>query len=453
MSLREQFIQAAEEKTGIAGNPIASLTSAYDRSRENALKAFHNPDQLKKRAHLIKWKTLENLDRFLLEFESNFTKRGGKLVWANNAEEARQELLRILSRHQVRTIVKSKTITFEELELDEFLKNNHILCQETDLGEYILSLRNERPRHPVTPASHISLDEVQALFNRKLTTNQKADPEELTAAVRNALREQYTQADAGITGANFLIADQGSVVITENEGNARMCSTFPSVHIVIAGIEKIIPSMADLDIFLPLLSSHGTGQNMAVYNSIIAPKHASESDGPKEMYVILIDNGRTSLLAQPDRRQSLYCIRCGACLNVCPVHAIIGGHAYQTVYNGPIGAVIEPHLKDKETHSYLSEASTLCGKCTEVCPVKIDLHQLLILNRRDAVNKNLVSKNEMWGWYLWTRIMRNTRLLNLTGLKIKKKLVKKFFAISWGAQRTLPEPAKTPFRKSPDLSQ
>ena len=231
-------------------------------------------------------------------------------------------------------------------------------------------------------------------------------PEQLTLKARELLREKYVQADVGITGANFIIADTGSIAISENEGNARLSISFPKIHIAVVGIEKMIPSMADLDLFWPMLATHGTGQNMTVYNTILSgPRQANETDGPEEMYVVLLDNGRTNLLAQKDQRQGLYCIRCGACLNACPVYKNIGGHTYETTYSGPIGSIITPHMRGMEEFKHLSYASSLCGKCTEVCPVKIDIHKMLLLNRRDAVKDRSGTKKEKWGWALWKKGM------------------------------------------------
>jgi L-lactate dehydrogenase complex protein LldF len=288
----------------------------YDASVERGLSRLINLDNAKKKGHAIKWKVMENLDKFLPEFEANFQRRGGKVIWANDVEEATREILNILQKANVKTVVKSKSMVTEEIHLNEFLEQNQIESLETDLGEYIVQLLGQKPYHIVTPAMHLSKQDIAKLFNERFDTPIDATPEQLTQKARELLREKYVQADAGITGANFLIADTGSIAISENEGNARLCTTFPKIHIAIVGIEKIIPSMADLDLFWPMLSTHGTGQNLTVYNTILnGPRKANETDGPEEMYVILLDNGRTNLLAQKDQRQALYCIRCGACLN------------------------------------------------------------------------------------------------------------------------------------------
>ncbi|MBN4051337.1 lactate utilization protein, partial [bacterium AH-315-M05] len=260
--------------------------------------------------------------------------------------------------------------------------------------------------------------------------------------------KKFTSAEVGVTGANFLIADIGGIAVTENEGNVLMTTAFPKVHIAIVGIEKIIPSMRDLDLFWALLSTYGTGQKMTVYNTLFTgPKQDGEVDGPEEMYVVLLDNGRTNLLAEPDQREALNCIRCGACLNGCPVYKNIGGHTYASTYSGPIGSIITPHFKGMEEFKHLSYASSLCGKCTEVCPVKIDLHKLLLYNRRDAVKKNLVSKYENWGMYFWKKAMLKRSRIEKWGAGLKNFILKLFYRKEWGNRRELPEIAPKSFSR------
>jgi L-lactate dehydrogenase complex protein LldF len=295
---------------------------------------------------------------------------------------------------------------------------------------------------------HLSKEDIAKLFHERFGTPPDATPEQLTLKARELLREKYLQADVGITGGNFLIADTGSVALSENEGNARLTISFPKIHIAIVGIEKIIPSIADLDLFWPMLAGHGTGQNLTVYNTILSgPRQPNESDGPDEMYVILLDNGRTNLLAQKDQRQGLYCIRCGACLNACPVYKNIGGHTYNTPYSGPIGSIITPHMAGMKEFKHLSYASSLCGKCTEVCPVKIDIHKMLLLNRRDAVNEGLVTSAEKWGWKMWTRGMLSRKMEDFFGGKMKNFLMKTFFKKTWGHYKEMPDVAEKSFAK------
>ncbi|MEN0056907.1 MAG: LutB/LldF family L-lactate oxidation iron-sulfur protein, partial [Mucilaginibacter sp.] len=407
-STAEEFLVASEEKAfdvdhrRIINNNIDKYNTAVTRG----LSRIINLDNAKRKGHVIKWKVMENLDKFLPEFEANFQKRGGKVIWANDAEEANREILSIIQKVNAKTVVKSKSMVTEEIHLNEFLESNNVESLETDLGEYIVQLLGQKPYHIVTPAMHLSKEDIAKLFHERFGTPPDATPEQLTLKARELLRDKYLQADIGITGANFLLADTGSIAISENEGNARLCTTFPKVHIAIVGIEKVIPSITDLDLFWPMLSTHGTGQNLTVYNSILSgPRQPDETDGPDEMYVILLDNGRTNLLAQKEQRQGLYCIRCGACLNACPIYKNIGGHTYNTTYSGPIGSIITPHEKGMAEFKHLSYASSLCGRCTEVCPVKIDIHKMLLLNRRDAVNEHLVSNKERWGWSMWTKGM------------------------------------------------
>ncbi|RYG43373.1 MAG: lactate utilization protein, partial [Chitinophagaceae bacterium] len=339
---------------------------------------FRDTDLARERAKNIKWRAIETLDQQLEDFEANFTKRGGKVIWAQNTKEAQAAILQICKEKNCRSVVKSKSMVTEEIHLNKFLTENAIESVETDLGEYIQQLDGEPPYHIVTPAMHKSKEDVAKLFYEKLGTAPNLNPQQLTLVARDKLRAKYPVAEIGITGANFIIADTGSIAVTENEGNARLSAAFPATHIVIAGIEKIIPSMTDLGLFWPLLSTYGTGQKVTVYNTIFSgPRQPGETDGPAEMYVILLDNGRTNILDNPVSRESLYCIRCGACLNACPVYKNIGGHAYGSTYSGPIGAVITPQLSGLKEWKHLSNASSLCGNCTEVCAVKINLHELL----------------------------------------------------------------------------
>jgi L-lactate dehydrogenase complex protein LldF len=391
---------------------------------------------------------MENLDKLLPEFESNFQRKGGKVIWANDVEEAQNEILKIIKKAGAKTVIKSKSMATEEIHLNAFLEENHIEALESDLGEYIVQLLGQKPYHIVTPAMHLSKEDIAKLFNEKFGTAIDATPEQLTMKARELLREKYTSYDIGITGGNFLIADSGSIALTENEGNARLTTTFPKIHIAIVGIEKIIPTINDLDLFWPILSSHGTGQNLTVYNTILGgPRQGNESDGPEEMYVILLDNGRTNLLAQKEQRQALYCIRCGACLNACPVYKNIGGHTYETTYSGPIGSIITPHMAGMKEFKHLSYASSLCGKCSEVCPVKIDIHKMLLLNRRDSVQQGLSPFSENMGWKGWKMGMMKRKMMDMFGGKLKNLMLSTFFKKSWGKHRELPKVAEKSFSK------
>lgn len=389
----------------------------------------------RERAKNIKWRSMEMLDVYLEEFESNLTKRGGKVIWAETAQQALDEILAICREKGCTSIVKSKSMVTEEIHLNDFLEKQGIESVETDLGEYIQQLDGEPPYHIVTPAMHKSKEDVARLFYDKLHTAPNLSPEQLTLVAREKLRKKYVEAGVGITGANFIVADVGGVAVTENEGNGRLSCAFPKVHIAIVGIEKLIPSMHDLGLFWPLLATYGTGQKITVYNTLITgPRQPGETDGPEEMYVILLDNGRTNILANEKMRESLYCIRCGACLNACPVYKNIGGHTYGTTYSGPIGSVITPHLRDLNDWKHLSYASSLCGNCTEVCAVKINLHELLLENRYEAVKESKTSLGERLAWKLWKRASLSRKRMNMGNQRLKNWMVNKLFK-GWTAHR------------------
>lgn len=409
---------------------------------------FADLELARQRAKNIKHKAIANLDKHLVDFEATFTKRGGKVLWAETAEEALKEILTIMQRANAKTVVKAKSMVTEELHLNKFLEKNQITVFETDLGEYIQQMDGQPPFHIVTPAMHKSKEDVAKVFNEHHGTPIDSTPEQLTMKAREILREKYVTADVGISGANFIIADTGSICVTENEGNARLCFTFPKIHIVIAGIEKMLPSLKHLSLFWPLLATFGTGQQVTVYNSILSgPKQDAEADGPEEMYVILLDNGRSKVLAQTETREALYCIRCGACLNACPVYKNIGGHAYETTYSGPIGSVLTPWMKGMGEYNHLSNASSLCGNCTEVCPIRINLHNMLVYNRRDSVQGGHKNKTESFGWKIWKRTMLKRKRMNGFGAGTKNFGMNFLFGKSWGKDRELPKIAKQSFNQ------
>ncbi len=422
--------------------------SQYNATVVKGLRQYEDLELARQRAKNIKWRAIENLDQYLIEFEANFTKRGGKVIWAEDADIAVNEILQICKELGARLVVKSKSMATEEVHLNDAFEEVGIEVLETDLGEYIQQLDGEAPYHIVTPAMHKSKEDVAKLFHEKLGTPLNLTPTELTMEARKRLREKYREADVGVSGANFIIAEQGAIAITENEGNARLCTSFPKTHIVIVGIEKMIPSMMDLALLWPLLATYGTGQQLTAFNTILnGPKQEEEADGPENMYVILMNNGRTNLLATDEQREALYCIRCGACLNACPVYKNIGGHSYDTTYSGPIGSVITPHFQGMEEFKHLSHASSLCGNCTEVCPVKINIHQLLMYNRRDFVKEGLVDAGEKWGYYLWKKGMLSRGLMNAGGAKMKNAVLSYFFKDSWGKHKEMPKIAESSFNQ------
>ncbi len=419
----------------------------YDAAVPKGKQQFSNVQLVREKAKNIKWKALETLDQQLETFEAVITARGAKVIWAENAAQALEAVQQICKEKQCKTLVKSKSMVTEEIHLNEFLGKNGIESVETDLGEYIQQLDGEPPYHIVTPAMHKSKEDVARLFADKLGTDHRATPEQLTLTARKMLREKYVQAEVGVTGANFIIADIGGIAITENEGNARLSCAWPKTHIVIAGIEKVIPHMNDLALFWPLLSTFGTGQQVTVYNTIImGPRQPHEPDGPDEMYIILLDNGRTSILANEKQRESLYCIRCGACLNACPVYKNIGGHSYASAYSGPIGSVITPHLKGMGEWKHLSYASSLCGNCTEVCAVRINLHELLLENRHEAVESGHNSFTEKMAWRMWKQGMLRRKWMNMAGGNTKNWIVNTLVK-GWSASRGKMEFPKKSFNE------
>lgn len=410
--------------------------SKYNAVVPQGKKQFDNVMLARERAKNAKWEAIEHLDQYLEEFEKKITARGAKVIWAENAEQALDAVGAICKEKNCKTLVKSKSMVTEEIHLNRFLESKGIESVETDLGEYIQQLDGEPPYHIVTPAMHKSKEDVARVFADKLGTAPGLSPEELTIIARNKLREKYVQAEIGVTGANFIVADVGGIAVTENEGNARLSCAWPKTHIVIVGIEKVIPSLEDIALFWPLLATYGTGQQVTVYNSLVmGPRQANETDGPEEMFVILLDNGRTNLLANPKTREALYCIRCGACLNACPVYKNIGGHAYETTYSGPIGKVITPYLKGMDEYKHLSYASSLCGNCTEVCPIRINLHELLLENRHEAVLQGTSSIAERLAWKAWKAASLSRNMMNMGNGRIKNWVVNKVFK-GWTAHRS-----------------
>jgi L-lactate dehydrogenase complex protein LldF len=420
----------------------------YDAAVSRGLDQFQNLELAKRRAANIKYKVLNNLDKYLVEFENNFERRGGKVIWATGEKEAQKEILQIIKKAKAQVIVKQKSMTSEEIEINDVLIKNKREVFETDLGEFIVQVADEKPYHIVTPAMHKSKEDIARLFHEKFGMPANSKPEEITLFVRDRLRKEFIRADVGITGGNFLVADVGALVLTENEGNGLLSFSFPRIHIAIVGIEKIIPSLDDLDLFLPLLAHHGTGQHVTVYNNILfGPRTEWEIDGPDEMYIILLDNHRTDVLKLKEQRRALSCIRCGACLNGCPVYRSIGGYTYGAVYSGPIGSVISPHFKGFREFNHLSFASSLCGKCSEVCPVKIPLHELLLRNRQEAVSKKQISLFWRYVNKGWKTAMLHRWMLDKPGSKLKNRMIQRFGRKMWGPRRTLPRLAPKSFKE------
>jgi L-lactate dehydrogenase complex protein LldF len=365
---------------------IQKALAGYYAKRDENKNRFQSWSGARDAAAEIKWEAVNHLDRYLDEFASKLEARGTKVFWAPDAQAAREYIIGVARQHKVRSIIKSKSMTAEEIHLNEALEQAGFEVVESDLGEYIVQLRQEPPYHIVFPAMHLKRQQISDLFHDRLGSEPTNNPEDLTMIARRVMRRKYCEADMGISGANFAIAETGMISITENEGNARLTTSLPKVHVAIVGIEKVLPKLSDLALFLPMLATAGAGQLITCYNTLYGgPRQVGECDGPEEFHVVLLDNRRTQLLADAEQRDALHCIRCGACLNVCPIFKNVGGHSYGTTYQGPIGSVITPHLRGLQDWKHLSHASSLCGACTETCPVKINLHHHLLHNRRNAV--------------------------------------------------------------------
>ena len=376
-------------------------------------------EEWKQQARDIKVHTIEHLDYYLDLLHTNVTAAGGQLHFAKDADQANEIVAHISRTRNVKVATKSKSMVSEELALNPVLESIGVEVWETDLGEYIIQLAEETPSHLVAPALHKSKEDVAELFADKLGIPYDEDIYHMAATAREVLRDKFMEADLGISGANFVVAETGTLVIITNEGNGRLSTSAPRIHIGITGMEKVIPSMQDLSIFLRLLPRSATGQRITSYVSMTTgPRRSEDEDGPEEFHLILVDNGRSRMLADPALREALYCIRCGACLNICPVYARVGGHAYGWVYPGPIGAVVSPMLVGLKRAKELPQASSLCGACREVCPIKIDIPRMLLNLRNktaESPDKNLRSapKSERALAGLYAKLMSSPRLLRV----------------------------------------
>ena len=367
---------------------IQTALGKYMAVREGKQAKFQDYQSARQAAAETKWEAINHLDTYLEQFVSKLEARGTKVHWASTGDQAREIILNIVREKNAKSFIKSKAMTSEEIHLNEALEHEGLKVVESDLGEFIVQLRHEPPYHIVFPSMHLTRGEIQALFQKELGDAPSDNPEELTMVARRVLRKKYLTADIGFTGGNFAIAETGMISITENEGNARLTAAVPKTMITLMGIEKVLPRLEDLALFLPMLATAGAGQALTGYNTMYGgPRQPGESDGPEEWHVVLLDNRRTELLADAEQRDSLHCIRCGACLNVCPIFRNVGGHTYGTTYSGPIGSVITPHYRGLQDWKHLSNSSSLCGACTETCPVKIDLAHHLLQNRRNATQQ------------------------------------------------------------------
>jgi len=427
---------------------VASAKRLHQKAYDESVLQFSNLETARRRAAFTRWKALENLDQYLIQFEANFIKAGGKVIWAQDAQEACNEIIGIINRSGSTGIIKAKTLTAEEIHLDDALKNNSSTWTESDLGQFILQLSQEKPSHIVMPALHKKIEAIQQLFKEHLGVTGTLNAEELSRKAAVEIREAYTIANIGITGANFLIAEQGAIAITENEGNAMLAAAKPKIHIVIAGIDKVIPSVSDLHVLWPLLANFGTGQKITAYNSLInGPKRNGETDGPEEMYVVLVDNGRSAVLAQEVQRNVLSCIKCGACLYTDPVYQVIGGKPYHSSWMGPPGTIVQPIINGMRSHEFLNQLSTLSAADTEVCPVNINFNKLILENRRLAVSQQVNSTSEKLFYFLWKRAMLKREIVNWKNIRTRDFVMNNLFLKSPENLRTMKSPAKESFNE------
>lgn len=405
---------------------LLNATSLFGKRRLAAAQSLTNWEELRSHARFIKDETLIHLDKYLDEFVDRAEAAGAQIHWACDAAEANSIVCRIAKERNARLIVKSKSMVTEEIHLNDALEAEDIETLETDLGEYIIQLAGETPSHIIVPAIHKTKGQISALFSAKLGIKPTGDVAELTSTAREVLREKFAAADIGVSGVNFGVAETGTILILENEGNIRLTTSLPKIHIALMGIEKLVPRFGDLEVFLKLLPRSGTGQDLTTYQSLITGiKRHEEDEGPEELHIVLLDNGRSRMLARPVTRQSLACIRCGACLNACPVYQQIGGHAYGSVYPGPIGAVITPQLFGFRKNAQLPYASSLCGACRDVCPVKIDIPALLLHLRAEitqgskdeAVNVGPEKRRrlERFTFKVWAAVMTRPRWYEWSG--------------------------------------
>ncbi len=451
----------ANARAALANEPqrraLRKATDTFGERRLGTLSRTPDWEAWRTRARAVKDHVLAHLDHYLEQFERNAVANGMTVHWAADAAEANAIVVRLAREAGTATVVKSKSMTTEEIELNHALEAVGIEAVETDLGEWIQQLSHEPPFHIVVPAIHKSREDVAALFEEKVGTPHDASASVLTAAAREALRRKFLAAGLGISGANFAIAETGSILILENEGNARLTTSVPAVHVAVVGIEKLLPRIADLDVFLKLLPRSGTGQDLTTYQSLLSGPVPAGAQGPRAIHVVLLDNGRTRMLDAEITRQSLACIRCGACLNACPVYQQVGGHAYGSVYPGPIGAVITPQLAGLSRARQLPFASSLCGACRDVCPVKIDIPGLLLHLRREVVEGKdapSVRLAERMAFRVWrfamggaVRYRMFTALARLGQALVPRALRARLPVLAkWAAGRTLPELAPRSFR-------
>jgi L-lactate dehydrogenase complex protein LldF len=452
------FLGAAQQALGDPGlqTALVRLTETLMAGNRRGYAALADSSALRDHAKRIKEHTLAHLDRYLEQLETSIQQRGGKVHWAADADETRSIILGIAQKAGCKRAVKSKSMTSEEVHLNHALEAGGIEVVETDFGEFIIQLAGERPSHLVAPAVHHSRESVARVLSQHVGEQLPDDPTLLARTGRRLLREKFRTADLGITGANFAVAETGTIVLVTNEGNGRLTTTCPRVHIALMGIEKVIPRFADLPVFLKLLARGATGQTLSVYTTIMTgPRRPGELDGPEEFHLVLLDNGRSRVLATPFR-ESLQCIRCGACLNACPVYRRIGGHAYGGVYSGPIGSILTPLYDSVEANPHLPHASSLCGACQAACPVKINIPHMLI-GLRELQHHRKKSRAEALAYRLWAAVLTRPTLYRLA-LRAARLALRPFArngwlrrlpgpGAGWTTHRDFPAPAPVPFHE------
>ncbi len=439
---------------------LDKIETGFVKNRRNVAAKLPEFEKLRDSARDIKNHTLAHLDLYLEQYEKRVTEQGGHVHWAVTAEDARQAVLAICKKMNARIVAKGKSMVSEEIGLNDFLTANHMVPVETDLGEYIIQLRNEAPSHIIAPAIHLNRDQIEADFRRVHTSLPEGrnleEPAALLAEARAVLREKFLAADVGITGANFLVAETGTSIIVTNEGNGDLSQTLPKAHIVIASIEKIVPTLEDVSQMLRVLARSATGQEISIYTTFsTGPRRPEDVDGPGEYHVIILDNGRSAMLGG-QFREMLRCIRCGACMNHCPVYGAVGGHAYGWVYPGPMGAVLTPSLIGVDKAGHLPNASTFCGRCEEVCPVRIPLPKLMRHWREREFERHLSPATVRGGLKFWSYFALRPALYNLFarfGMKMLASLghVKGRFrwlplAGGWTRHREFPTPQGDTFQ-------
>jgi L-lactate dehydrogenase complex protein LldF len=452
-------LRASETKNYIqAALKDNALRDAVDKATQTALqkraeKVAHNPfwDELRHLGHATKRRVMEHLDEYLLTFEAECRKNGMTVHWARDASEAQVIVLKIAEENTVRTVVKSKSLTTEEIHLNKFLIEHGIETLETDLGEYIVQLLDQIPSHLTAPALHLTRKDVGRVFHEKLGVEYTEVPTELLAIARAKLREKFLAADMGISGVNFAIADSGCFVVVENESNARLSIGLPKIHVAVMGIEKLLPSFEDLPVFLKLLPASATGQKQTVYVNVVGGLQKSISgEGPEQVHIILLDNGRSKILADPQLRETLFCIRCGACLNTCPIYQQVGGHAYGWVYMGPIGVTLIPQYLGTHEGRYAPFISSLCGACREICPMRIDIPHHLLKLRNRVVQDGESMRVERFGIRIWAFLAEHPLLYRLATWfpgRIQKLFKNPFPAPGYSKERALGRFDAKGFRK------